>query len=125
MKQTRRTSPPKVVSERVQGTTGSATDMVAKKAREKMEFREKIRQLLQAGRSEAASSAPPSPQKVAPFGARKREASQEQSKRAAAVAVIEAVSLIDASKKKEEFGKPDDPGKTFDELHAACLLEPD
>ena len=90
--------------------------MVAKPAREKMEYREKIRELLLAGRPKA-SSEPPPPQKVAPPGARKREVSQERSKKAAAAAVLEAVSSIDASKNKEEWGTPDDPGRSFDELH--------
>ena len=89
-----------------------------------MEYRDKIRELLQTGlaqqqqqrgTSSSASTFVCPPEAVHSF--RKRSVSQERSKRAAASAVVVAASLMDLSKQEEESGQPDDPGKSFDELH--------
>ena len=50
LKQSRKGSPPKTMTPRVPGTTGDASRMVEKKAKEKMEYRQQIRELLVAGR---------------------------------------------------------------------------
>ena len=50
LKQSRKVSSPKTMTPRVPGTTGDACRMVEKKAKEKMVYRQKIRELLVAGR---------------------------------------------------------------------------
>ena len=49
--QSRKVAPQVLQTTRVPGTTGSASDMVAKTTRERLELRKKIRELIQAGRT--------------------------------------------------------------------------
>ena len=43
LKQGRKGSPPKIFTTRAAGTTGSASDLIIKKAREKLAFRQQIK----------------------------------------------------------------------------------
>ena len=93
--------------------------MVEKKAKEKMEYRQKIRELLAAGRPASVVT----PKDHAPGKARpntppkkKRPHSAERAKEASAAAVMEAVSSIAADSASILLGSPEDPGLTFDQL---------
>ena len=65
LKQSRKTSPAKIKSEHIPGTTGPASDMVAKMVVENMEYRQKIKEPMQAKRTKSATLPPP-PQKARP-----------------------------------------------------------
>ena len=56
--------------------------------------------------------------KAIPSTPRTRYISPERAKKAAAAAVIEAVSSIASKVMKQTSGQPDDPGRTVDEVHA-------
>ena len=91
LKQSRKTSPVRIQSERIPGTTGPASEMVAKKATERMEYRQQIRELIQASRRKSAAG---QQQTARPSIPREREASPARANKMADAAVIEAVSSI-------------------------------
>ena len=72
--QRRKVLPLNVVTARVPGTTVSASDMVSKKTKDKLELRKKIRDMIQAGRpmstpaSARAASSKASPRQRTPVG---------------------------------------------------------
>ena len=118
LKQSRKVSPPKTMTPRVPGTTGDACRMVEKKAKEKMEYRQKIRELLVAGRP--AGVAKPKDRttgSVRPKTPPKRPHSAESAKEASAAAVMEAVHSIACDVATLRLGSPEDPGLTIDQLY--------
>ena len=86
----------------------------SKRRQEKIEYRQKIRELLAAGRPASVVT----PKDRAPGTARpktppKRPLSAETAKEASAAAVMEAVSSIAADAATIPLGSPEDPGLTF------------
>ena len=82
-----------------------------------MEYRQKIRELLAAGRPASVGIAKGrAPGKARPQTPPTMGPSMERAKEASAAAVMEAVSSIAADSASVPLGSPEDPGLTFDQL---------
>ena len=94
----------------------SASDLISKKAREKLAFRQKIKALLEASRPTSIprpTAAGAAARQLSP----KREISPNFMKEVAAAAVLEVASSIASEAAAGPSGPPDDPGVTFDEIY--------
>ena len=101
---------------RVAGTTGNASDLITRMAREQFAFRQRIHVLLEAGRRTSIpcpSAAHAAARHISP----KREVSPTRVKEVAAAAVLTAASSIAGDSATGQSGEPDDPGQTCDEVH--------
>ena len=110
--QSRKVTPHVLQTTRGPEATGNASEMVAKKARERMELRQKIRELTQAGRSPSAlASARVAPRKASP----RQTTSTDEAQASSVAAVIRVVSGIEDEAAASKSGPPGEPGNTFDE----------
>ena len=102
-----------LVAARVPGTTVSASDLVSRKTKERLELRAKIRELVQVGRAQSLPSrVRASSKQASPPHAR---VPMDEDQAASVVAVFQSTTSIE-HEQLSKSGPPGAPGKTFDKL---------
>ena len=111
----RKAAHPELVAARVPGTIVSASDLVSRTTKERLELRAKIRELVQAGRAQSLPSRVRASSKKASHPLERVPMDGDQA--ASAAAVFQSMTSIE-QEQLPKSGPPGAPSKTFDDLFA-------